>query len=90
MGSKKRCKDEIIFEILKACNGRGIKISKIAGSSNVGFEILPKYINLLVESDLIEVVKIEAVLYETTEKGIKALWHFEQFRALIPGLPPID
>jgi len=90
MGTKKRCKDEIIYKILKVCKGRGIKITKIAGSSNVGFKILPKYINLLVENDLIEVVKIEAVLYKTTEKGIKALWHLEQFRALIPELPLID
>ena len=86
MGAKKRCKDEIIYRILKACKGRGIKITKIAGSSDVGFEILPKYINLLVENDLIEVVKIEAVLYKTTEKGIKALWHLEQLRELMPGM----
>lgn len=84
MGSKKRDKDEIIFEILRACKGRGIKITKISGSSNVSFEILPKYINLLVKNDLIEVVKIEAVLYKTTDKGIKALWHLEQLRELIP------
>ena len=87
MGSKKRGKDEIIFEILKTCSGRGVKIIKIEGSSNLNFKILPKYINFLVENDLIEVVKIEAVLYKTTEKGTKALWHLEQFRALIPGLP---
>lgn len=89
MGSQKRCKDEIIYRILKACKGRGIKITKINGLSDVGFEILPKYINLLVENDLIEVVKIEAVLYKTTEKGSKALWHLEQFRAMIPELPLI-
>jgi predicted transcriptional regulator len=71
MGAKKCCKDEIIYKILKACKGRGIKISKIAGSSDLDFKILPKYINLLVENDLIEIVKIEAVLYKTTEKGIK-------------------
>jgi predicted transcriptional regulator len=85
MGVKKRCKDEIIYRILKACKGRGIKITKITGSSNAGFEILPKYINLLVENDLIEVVKMEAVLYKTTKKGIEALWHFEQLREMIPG-----
>jgi len=90
MGVKKRCKDEIIYRILKACKGRGIKITKIAGSSDVGFEILPKYINLLVENDLIEVVKIEAFLYKTTDKGVEALWYLEQFRALIPELPLID
>jgi predicted transcriptional regulator len=59
------------------------KISKIAGSTNLGFKILPKYINFLVENDLIEVVKIEAVLYKTTKKGIEALWHFEQLRECI-------
>ncbi len=61
MGAQRRCKDEIIYRILKACKGRGLKITKINRSSDVGFEILPKYINLLVENDLIEVVKIEAV-----------------------------
>ena len=83
--SRSVSKDEIIYRILKSCKGRGIKITNISGSSKVGFEILPKYINLLVENDLIEVVKIEAVLYKTTKKGIEALWHFEQFRARIPG-----
>jgi predicted transcriptional regulator len=88
MGAKKRCKDEIIYRILKACKGRGIKITRIARSSNLGFKILPKYINFLVENDLIEVVKIEAVLYKTTEKGYKALWHLEQLNELILGYFP--
>lgn len=71
MGSKRRNRDEIIYRILKACKGRGVKISKIADASNVEFKILSKYINLLIKHDLIEIVKIEAFLYKTTEKGIE-------------------
>jgi predicted transcriptional regulator len=88
MGAKKHSKDEIIYRILKACKGRGIKITRISWSSNVGFEILPKYLNYLMEYNLIEIVKIEAVLYRTIEKGYKALWYFEEFNELIPGYFP--
>jgi predicted transcriptional regulator len=65
MGAKKRGQDQIIFEILKVCNGRGVIITKIAGLSNLNFRSLPKYINLLVENDLIAVVSEGAILYKT-------------------------
>jgi predicted transcriptional regulator len=90
MGTKKRSQEQILFEILKICNGRGVIITKIAGLSNLNFRSLPKYINLLVENDLIEVVSEDAILYKTTQKGIKALWHFEQLKELIPGMCPND
>ena len=90
MRTKKRSQEQILFEILKICNGRSVIITKIAGLSNLNFRSLPKHINLLVENDLLEVVREDALLYKTTQKGVKALWHFEQLKELIPGMFPHD
>jgi len=85
MGAKKRGKDQIVYEILKICNGRGVIITKIAGTSNLNFRSMPKYINLLVENELVEIVREDATLYRTTQKGTIALRLLEQLRELIPG-----
>lgn len=71
MAPKRRGRDDIIFEILKTCKGRGVKITKIEGSSNLNFKIISKYINFLVENELIEVERVDAILYKTTKKGLK-------------------
>ena len=84
MRAKKRTEDQIIFEILKICEGDGVIITKIVGSLNLNFKTTPKYINLLVKNELIEVVNGEAILYKTTPKGIKALRYFRKLNALIP------
>jgi predicted transcriptional regulator len=68
VAAKRRCKDEIIFEILKTCNGRGVKITKIEGSSNLNSRFYRKFINFLVENELIEVVKVDAILYKQPKR----------------------
>lgn len=75
----KRSRDTIISEILEICTD-GASKTRIVYQANLNFRTVNPYIDLLVKNELIKVNQGKLVLYETTERGINLLNHFEHIR----------
>jgi predicted transcriptional regulator len=69
----RRSKDQIIANILSACQGAGANKTRIVYQVNMNFHTINPHLDLLIEKALIEVVQGKFVLYKTTAKGEKAL-----------------
>jgi predicted transcriptional regulator len=76
----KRSKYVIVSQILDVCKG-GANKTKIVYQANLNFRTVISYIDLLIKNELLEVKQGKIVLYETTDKGISWLKHFERINS---------
>jgi predicted transcriptional regulator len=83
MSPKKRFKDQIIAEILKACEGDGTSKTKVVYASGLNFLTIKPYLATLDRTDLIEIIPGSRPLYRTTQKGNAALFHLKAIEELI-------
>ena len=77
---KKRSDIEILADILKVAND-GAKKSHIVYKANLNFKIVRNYLNILKNSGLITGPEGRSNLYQTTEKGVEYINHFETFKS---------
>jgi predicted transcriptional regulator len=82
----KRFKDQILYQILEACNKESMSKTKIVYSCNLNFKTILPYISILVGNNLIEVVSGSPMKYKTTERGIKVLEHLRAIEILVPSI----
>jgi predicted transcriptional regulator len=88
---KKRFRDQILASILETCSdGRGASKTKIVYSSNMNFNTIRPYLDLLINGRSLEIIGGRPALYKTTSKGLEALGHIKALEDLIPGLKAID
>ncbi len=83
MTPTKRFKDQIIAEILKACEGEGKSKTKVVYASGLNFHTINPYLATLDRNDLIEIIPSSPPLYRTTPKGTSALLHLKAIEELI-------
>jgi predicted transcriptional regulator len=77
--NKKRNDMEILAEILSVAK-YGARKSHIVYKANLNFEIIKNYLYRLEEAGLITGPNGKERVFNTTEKGIKYLGHFEEFK----------
>ena len=82
MGTK-RFKDQILAQILKACEGEGKSKTKVVYASGLNFKTIVPYLITLNKNGLIEIIPGEYPLYKTTQKGENALAHLRALEELI-------
>jgi predicted transcriptional regulator len=80
----KRCKDQIIAEILAICCGNGASKTKVVYASGLNFKTIRPYLAILIKNELLEVVEGFPTLYKTTKKGCKVLEYFTEIEKLMP------
>lgn len=78
---KRRSESDILAEILYLANEGGIKKTSIVYQANLNFTIIEGFLSELLERGLIEV---KDKIYETTDRGITFLHHYEELRKLGP------
>ena len=83
MSPKKRFKDQIIAEILKACVGEGTNKTRVVYASGLNFLTIEPYLATLDRNNLIEIIPGSRPLYRTTQKGNAALLHLKAIEELI-------
>jgi len=76
---KRRSEIDIFAEILYLANEGGIKKTSMVYQANLNFVIIDRFLSELLERGLIEV---KDKLYETTDKGITFLHHYEELEKL--------
>jgi len=76
MERKKRSSYDIIYDILVTCKP-GVKKTRLMYNANLSFEVLKKYVDVLVEKQLI--LKKDEKFF-VTEKGMKFLDILRTFR----------
>jgi len=76
---KKRSDIEILADILKVAKG-GAKKSHIVYKANLNFKIVKNYLTILSESGLITCPEGPENTFNTTDKGIEYINHFECFK----------
>jgi predicted transcriptional regulator len=81
---RKRFKDQIDAEILKACRDNGMNKTAIVYRSGMNFKTIVPYLDLLIENELLEIINDHLILYKTTQKGLNALNCFKELEELIP------
>jgi len=79
----RRCKEEIIAQILDICQEDTNK-TKIAEATGMNFQSMNAYLDLLTKSGLLEEHIGVQCIYRTTRKGMGILEHFEAIQELIP------
>jgi predicted transcriptional regulator len=82
MGTK-RSKNQIIFQILKICDGNGASKTKIVYASGLNFRTIKPYLVSLDDNDLIETVEGSHPIYRTTKKGEVALTYLKALDELM-------
>jgi len=80
----KRCKDQIISQILDTCLGRGAVKTRIVYNCNLNFENATSHLDLLIANGLLEPIEDSRILYVTTEKGALVLEHMKEIERLMP------
>lgn len=83
-GSRKR-RDRlfIIAEILEVAR-EGVLKTQVMYRANLSFAQLNEYLSLLLDLDLLEVVKApEKTIYKTTDKGLRYLQSYREIRELL-------
>ncbi len=83
---KKRFRDQILAAILEKCNGMGASKTRVVYSSNMNFNTIKPYLEMLTNDGLLEVVDGKHPLFKTTSKGTEALEHLKALEVLMPGL----
>lgn len=76
----RRTNDQIIGQILEACQGEGAGKTKIVYTCNLNFKNVNLYLEQLILAGLLE---SSGTLYRTTQKGMKALEHIIALRTLL-------
>ena len=74
-----RSRTDIISQILHVSN-RGMPKTKIMYKVFISYEQLQEYLDILMQSGLLEYLEVTQV-YKTTEKGLKFLRIYEQMQA---------
>ncbi|MFO7967781.1 MAG: winged helix-turn-helix domain-containing protein [Archaeoglobaceae archaeon] len=75
---KKRTRFDIIFEILRISLGREATKAKIIKEANINSKMAEKYINFMLENDLLrESLRYDKRVFKTTEKGNQLLNEFD-------------
>ena len=69
----KRFKDQILAQILKACEGEGKSKTKVVYASGLNFETIVPYLITLNKNGLIEIIPGEYLLYRLL-KRVKKHW----------------
>lgn len=87
--STKRFKDQILAQILKACEGDGKSKTKVVYASGLNFKTIVPYLITLNKNGLIEIIHREYPLYKITQKGEDALFHLMALEELIPEFLPV-
>jgi len=72
---KRRGEIDIFAEILCLANEGGINKTPIVHQANLNFKIIDRFLSDLLERGLIE---FKDKIYETTDKGIRFLHHYEE------------
>jgi predicted transcriptional regulator len=83
--NRRRSSDVIISQILEVC-ARGASKTRIVYQSNLNFSTVNPYLDLLLESGLLEEVNGPRILYKTTEQGIELMKGFKQYQDEIAKL----
>jgi len=76
---KRRGEFDIFAEILYLANEGGVTKTTIVYQANLNFKIVEGHLSNLLERDLIEIID---ELYETTDRGITFLEHYEEIEKL--------
>ena len=76
---KRRAEIDIFAEILYLANEGGVTKTSIVYHANLNFKIVYGFLSELLERGLIEVID---KLYETTDRGITFLHHYEEIQKL--------
>jgi len=77
--TKRRSEFDIFAEILYLANEGGVKKTPIVYQANLNFVIIEGFLSELLERGLIEV---KDKIYETTDRGITFLHHYEELEKL--------
>ena len=78
---KRRNEMDIYAEILSLANEGGAKKTVMVYQANLNFAIINRYLSSLLERDMLE-LDADSKIYETTDKGIKFLNHYEEISKL--------
>jgi predicted transcriptional regulator len=78
--SPRRSKEQIIIQILTACQGDGISKTQIVYRVKTDFKNLNLYLDLLIKKGMLEVIQGKFAHYKTTAKGENAM---ESLRAVV-------
>jgi predicted transcriptional regulator len=78
----KRSKDQIIANILSACQGAGASKTRIVYQVNMNFHTINPYLDMPIGKALIDVVHGYPVLYKTTPQGEQALECLREIEAI--------
>jgi len=76
---KRRAEIDIFAEILYLANEGGVTKTSIVYHANLNFKIVYGFLSELLERGLIEVID---KLYETTDRGVTFLHHYEEIQKL--------
>ncbi|MBA7642279.1 hypothetical protein ES703_49968 [subsurface metagenome] len=76
---KRRGEFDIFAEILYLANEGGVTKTTIVLQANLNFTIVERHLSNLLERDLIEIID---ELYETTDRGVQFLHHYEEIEKL--------
>ncbi len=76
---KRRGENDIFAEILYLANEGGVKITSMVYQANLNFVIIDRFLSELLDRGLIE---SKGKTYETTDRGISFLHHYEEIEKL--------
>ena len=76
----RRTNDQLIGQILEACQGEGAGKTKIVYQCNLNFKNAGMYLEHLINAGLLEA---SGTSYKTTQKGMEALGHIVALRTLL-------
>jgi predicted transcriptional regulator len=76
----KRSRDMIISQILDVCVN-GASKTRIVYQANLNFRTINPYLELLIRNGLINVVKKQTLIYETTPRGLALMENFKHIHS---------
>ena len=83
MSSRRRDRLSIIAEILDKAR-EGVLKTRIMYKANLSFAQINEYLSLILDLDLLEVVKNpEKIIYKTTNRGLQYLQGYKEIRELL-------
>ena len=83
----RRSKLEMHIEILKVLARHGpLKLTHVMYKANVNCNVLRQYLDFLIQQNLVEkqTSNKKRVVYDITERGLKALKYFRQLNSALP------